>query len=390
MRLANECHEGIALFTAYTQLQRGGDAAFRFEQEANFWWLTGIDAPDWQLLCDFSAQLAWLVAPEVDAVHHVFDGSLAPDAAQALSGVDGILSRQEAAEKIDAYARKGAVAWILGDDPHASYYDFAVNPAPSKVRRAMQRRLEAVRDARPVLARLRALKQPGELQAMQRAIDGTIEAFEHVRATLDRYAHEYEVEAEFSYYFRRHGLAGHAYDPIVAAGAHACTLHYDRNDGPLKKGELLLLDIGARVDGYAADITRTYVMGNPTKRQRDVHAAVQSAQQQIIELIRPGEPVKEYQASVDRIMRQAVASLGLSSDDAAYHRYFPHAVSHGLGVDVHDSLGRPDVFAPNMVLTVEPGIYIPEEGVGVRIEDDILVTPDGVRNLSGALSTDLA
>ena len=389
-RLVRECRDGILLVTAYTQQQRSGDAAFGFEQEANFWWLTGVDAPDWQLLQDISAGKAWLIAPEVDAVHHVFDGSLAPDEAQARSGVDGVLNRQEADEKIAAYAQKGTAIWVLGDDPQAKYYDFSVNPAPVALRRAVRRRFHDVRDARPVLSRLRAIKQPAELVAMQRAIDGTIEAFEHVRSTLGRYAYEYEVEAEFGYYFRRHGFTGHAYDPIVAAGAHACTLHYDTNNGPLKKSELLLMDIGARADGYAADITRTYTVGTPTARQRDVHQAVQSAHQQIIDLIQPGGAVREYHESVDRIMRQAIASLGLQSDEAAYRRYFPHAVSHGLGVDVHDSLGRPEEFVPQMVLTVEPGIYIPEEGIGVRIEDDILVTDDGRRNLSAALSTDLA
>lgn len=389
-RLMHESHDGIIVMAAYTQLQRSGDAAFRFEQEANFWWLTGIDAPDWQLICDVAAQKTWLVAPEVDAVHRVFDGSLAPDAAQARSGVDGVLNRQEADEKLASYARKNVTTWTLGDDPHAKYYDFSPNPAPQKLRRALQRRFHDVRDVRPGLARLRAIKQPVELAAMQRAIDGTIDAFRHIQGGLGGYAHEYEVEAEFTYQFRRHGLTGHAYDPIVAAGSHACTLHYDTNDGLLKKGELLLLDIGARVDGYAADITRTYAVGVPTKRQRDVHSAVQAAQQQIIELIQPGGSVREYHEAVDRIMRHALASLGLQSDDAAYRRYFPHAISHGLGVDVHDSLGRPDEFAPNMVLTVEPGIYIPEEGIGVRIEDDILVTDNGIRNLSAALSTDLA
>lgn len=389
-RLAQQCRDGIILITAYTQVQRSGDAAFGFEQEANFWWLTGVDAPDWQLLIDAAAHKSWLIAPEVDVMHHIFDGSLAPDVAKDQSGVHDVLSRHEADEKLAGYARRGAVAWTLGDDPHAKYYDFSLNPAPSKLRRALLRRFSEVRDVRPLVSKLRAIKQPLEIRAMQQAIDGTIEVFRHVQATLDSYTHEYEVEAEFSYHFRRSGLDGHAYDPIVAAGEHACTLHYDTNNGPLKHGDLLLLDIGARTGGYVADITRTYAIGTPTGRQCDVHHAVQAAQREIIELIQPGESVKVYQESVDRIMHQAIGSLGLMTDKAAYRRYFPHAISHGLGVDVHDSLGAPEVFMPGMVLTVEPGIYIPEEGIGVRIEDDILVTADGSRNLSAALSTDLS
>lgn len=389
-RLTQECRDGILVVAAYTQLQRSGDAAYRFEQEANFWWLTGIDAPDWELLIDVPARKSWLVAPEVDAIHHVFDGSLSPDRAQAQSGVEGVLGRREADEKLAGYARKSTTVWTLDTDPHAKYYDFSLNPAPAKLRRGLQRRFDDVRDARMILAKLRAIKQPVELAAMQQAIDGTIEAFEQVRRTLGSYGHEYEVEAEFSYHFRRQGMSGHAYDPIVAAGVHACTLHYDTNNAPLRKGELLLLDVGARSGGYAADITRTYAIGEPTARQKAVHWAVQQAHERIIKLLQPGESVKRYHESVDEIMSDALKSLGLMTDASAYRRYFPHAVSHGLGVDVHDSLGAPDVFVPGMVLTVEPGIYIPEEAIGVRIEDDILVTRDGNRNLSAALSTDLA
>ena len=208
---------------------------------------------------------------------------------------------------------------------------------------------------------------------------------------LSKLKTEYEVEAEFTYYFRRHN-AQHAYDPIVAAGGNACTLHYGDNAARLKKRELLLMDIGARSDGYPADITRTWAIGEPTKRQREVHAAVQEAQQRIIALIAPDLAVDAYQREVDEIMIDALMKLGLMksrNDEKAYHRYFPHAVSHGLGVDVHDSLGRPKRLLVDMVLTVEPGIYIPEEGIGVRIEDDILVAPGGHENLSGALSTEL-
>lgn len=381
------------VLTAYTQLQRGNDAAFRFEQEANFWWLTGVESPDWQLIIDGARKKSWLVAPDIDEVHQVFDGSLSTEGALAASGVDAILSRSEADEKLAELGRQHKVVFTLGDDPAAHHYDFSRNPAPEALKRRLCRGFTDVRSVRLELARLRAIKQPEELAAMERAIKLTVDAFDHVRAQLPQLKHEYEVEAEFSYYFRRHGAPGHAYDPIVAAGAHACTLHYDANDGPLGRQQLLLLDIGARVDGYAADITRTYAVGEPTARQKAVHAAVADAQREIIKLLEPGVSVKEYHERVDAIMAEALLSLGLMKDvnDAvSYRRYFPHSVSHGLGVDVHDSLGGPVYFEPGMVLTVEPGIYIPEQAIGVRIEDDILITADGHRNLTGALSTDLA
>ncbi len=149
------------------------------------------------------------------------------------------------------------------------------------------------------------------------------------------------------------------------------------------------MDVGAFYGGYAADISRTYVKGEPTKRQAAVHQAVEVAHHRIIKLIEPMLSVEEYQRSVDKIMKEALDSIGLQSDDTGLRKYFPHAISHGLGIDVHDSLGAPKYFETNMVLTVEPGIYIPEENIGVRIEDDILVTANGRKNLSAALSTGL-
>lgn len=392
-RLSRQLGPLPVVLTAYTQLQRSNDAAFQFEQEANFWWLTGIDAPDWQLIIDGTRKKSWLVAPDIDEVHQVFDGSLSAEDARAISGVDAVLTRSEAEERLAELGRQHKAVFTLGDDPMASHYDFSRNPAPDNLKRRLARCFSEVRSVRLELARLRAIKQPEEIAAMEEAIGVTIDAFNHVRECLNTLKYEYEVEAEFSYYFRRHGTSGHAYDPIVAAGAHACTLHYDTNSGPLGRRQLLLLDIGARAGGYAADITRTYAVGEPTARQTAVHAAVAQAQRDIIDLLQPGLSVKEYHERVDGIMIQALLSLGLMQhrdDTAAYRRYFPHSVSHGLGVDVHDSLGGPVYFEPGMVLTVEPGIYIPEESIGVRIEDDILITADGHRNLTAALSTDLA
>jgi len=389
----SELLAGVPLvMTAYTQTQRRSDMSWHFEQESSFWWLTGIDAPDWQLIIDTARHKSWLVAPEVDEVHQVFDGSLSIDDAVRISGADGVLTRRQADEKIAEFAQRHTVIYTLGDDPHAAHYNFVLNPAPAELRRQLMRVFKEVRSARNEINTLRAIKQPVELNAMQRAIDLTIDGFTEIHKNLANFKYEYEIDAEFSYLFRKKGALGHAYDPIVASGANACTLHYVANNERLKKRQLLLLDIGASVGGYAADITRTYAYGEPTKRQIEIHAAVQLAQKEIINSIAPNLSVEEYQHNVDGIMTNALVSVGLMKDrddQDSYRRYFPHAISHGLGVDVHDSLGGPKYLQPGMVLTVEPGIYIPEEGIGVRIEDDILVTADGRKNLSQRLSTDL-
>ncbi|MBC7565055.1 M24 family metallopeptidase, partial [Candidatus Saccharibacteria bacterium] len=154
-------------------------------------------------------------------------------------------------------------------------------------------------------------------------------------------------------------------------------------------GEFVLLDIGARLNGYPADITRTYAHGDVSDRHKAVHLAVETAHHKIIALLKPGLNVKDYFHKVDKIMLVALHDLGLLKVEEDYRKYFPHSISHGLGIDVHDSLGGPEAFQPGMVLTVEPGIYIPEEGIGVRIEDDILITENGHENLSAGLPTSL-
>lgn len=391
-QLIKKVNGGVIVLSAYTSMQRGGDMAFSFEQEANFWWLTGIEAADWWVIIDGVRHKTWLVAPKLSEIQEIFDGGLSPETAKKISGADEVITRDNAKSLLRELVKKHSVAYSLGEEPYAEYFDFTINPAGKKMHDMLSRTFNSVQDCRKDMAKLRAIKQPIEITQMKKVINLTIEAFELVKETLGDVTYEYEVEAEFSYFFRKKGAAGHAYDPIVAAGSNACTLHYDANNAKLKKRELLLLDIGARLNGYSADITRTYAIGEPTKRQVEVHAAVQAAQKQIMKLLGPNVMVEQYQRDVDRIMSEALMSLGLMkdvNDEKAFRRYFPHAVSHGLGIDVHEALGAPRMFEPGMVLTVEPGIYIPEEGIGVRIEDDVLITEKGHSNLSSRLSTDL-
>lgn len=383
---------GVLVVPAYTQMQRSNDAAFKFEQEANFWYLTGIEYPDWWLIMDATRHRSWLVAPTVSDVHALFDGSLSVADARQISGIHDVIDRTKANELLKQTARKHQYVSTVDQPSHHEYFGFHLNPGAKEMRDLLGRTFHKVQDFRSELAKLRAIKSPAEISAIQAAINLTNHAFELVHDNLTVYKFEYEIEALFSHEFRATGASGHAYDPIVADGSNACTLHYGKNQSRLRRGTLLLMDVGARVDGYAADITRTYAVGDPTKRQREVHAAVEAAQKEIIALLRPGILVSTYQREVDRIMQKALMDLKLLSDPNdhdTYHKYFPHAISHGLGIDVHDALGSPTEFKPGMVLTVEPGIYLPDEGIGVRIEDDILITASGHRNLSAKLSTGL-
>lgn len=391
-RVIERLKGSLLVVPAYAEMQRGNDAAFKFEQEANFWYLTGIEHPNWWVIIDGSRGRSWLMAPVVSEVHELFDGSLSAERASEVSGIDDVLDHQEGLNLLKQAARKHQFVYTIDAPPHHTHFGFTLNPAAHTARDLLLRTFKNVHDFRGKLAELRAIKKPEEVAVMQSAIDVTIKGFEHVKETLASYKHEYEIEAEFSYLFRKSGAKDHAYDPIIAGGLNACTLHYGENEAKLQAKQLLLMDVGARVNGYAADITRTYAYKGATKRQQAVHAAVERAQKAIINLLTPYLTVDEYHSRVDDIMKVELYSLGLmknTDDEEAYRRYFPHAISHGLGIDVHDALGQPQVFQPGMVLTVEPGIYIPEEKVGVRIEDNILITDTGHKNLSVKLSTAL-
>ena len=377
----------VIILAGNVSLQRSNDASYIFEQEANFWYLTGITAPGWWLVIE--RHKSTLISPTINEVHRIFDGELSFEEAKAMSGVQEALSREAGEALLESL--KGSVAHVatLGEDPHADHYDFMLNPGPVVMFEKLRKSFGKVEDCRRSLAELRAIKSPVEVQLMREAIALTIDAFKIVRKNSINYSFEYEIEAEFTYQFRKNGASGHAYDPIVASGKNACTLHYGKNQDPLITGDLVLIDVGARLHGYPADITRTYAIGKVSQRHKAVHAEVVKAHQQIMALLHPGLRVKDYFSQVDIIMQLALENLNLLKTKDDYRKYFPHSISHGLGIDVHDSLGGPDIFQPGMVVTVEPGIYIPEEDIGVRIEDDILITKTGYENLSGSLSTDL-
>lgn len=388
--LVEQLHACPMAFTAHQQMQEKADMAYPFTQEASFLYLTGINEPDWMVL--FDSKQWHLIRPEVSDVHALFDGVLPDDEARVISGIDSIVSAEEGRELLTRLSDSHSAVATLSADPHEKHYDFSLNPAQRHLRTFLRRHFSEIGDCRAELSRLRAIKLSEELIRQQYAIDTTINAFKAVKEKLSTMRYEYEIEAHFNSAFRIKGAGGHAYAPIVAGGGNACTLHYGKNQTELPKNGLVLMDIGAQAFGYAADITRTYAVGVPTERQVTVHAAVEKAHRKIIDLVKPGVSFKAYSDAVDEIMKDALESLGLLQDRTdieTYRTYFPHAISHGLGLDVHESLGGYKEFQPGMVLTVEPGIYIPEEEIGVRIEDNILVTETGHKNLSAHLSTGL-
>jgi Xaa-Pro aminopeptidase len=244
----------------------------------------------------------------------------------------------------------------------------------------------------PILHHLRAVKAPIEVDLIRQAVDISGQAFRRLLGFIRPGVWEYEIEAEIWHEFLRRRSRGPAFQTIVASGAGACTLHYVQNDKPCRDGDLVLIDFGAEYANYAGDLTRTVPVGGRfTPRQRAVYDAVLRVQQAAIAMLRPGNTFEAYHEAVGRVVEAELIGLGLldsaavqaqPKDKPLYKKYFPHGLSHHLGLDVHDYGGRFRPFEAGMVLTCEPGIYVREEGIGVRIENDILITDDGPVDLA--------
>ncbi len=239
----------------------------------------------------------------------------------------------------------------------------------------------------PIMRELRVIKTEEEIALIRQACDTTRDAFMHVLKNVKPGMMEYEVEAVITYDFLRQGARGHAYQPIIASGKNACTLHYTENNSPCADGDLLLMDFGAEFGNYAADCTRTIpVNGKFTPRQKELYKAVLDVFKFACSLMKPGSTINKVHTEVCRRFSLEHVRLGLYTSDALesqntdnplYQQYYMHGTSHFLGLDVHDVGSKDAEFRPGMVLTCEPGIYLPEEKTGIRLETNILITGVG-------------
>lgn len=244
----------------------------------------------------------------------------------------------------------------------------------------------------PIMNHLRAVKSPAEIELIKTACGITEKAFRRLLGFMRPGVWEYEVEAEIVHEFMRNRSRGAAYETIVASGIDACTLHYVKNDKQCRKGDLVLIDFGAEFANYAADVTRTVpVNGKFSKRQKEVYNAVLKIQKAAIQMLKPGNTLEKYQNAVAKLMQAELIRLGVlkksdvkkqPKDAPLYKKFFPHGTSHHLGLDVHDYGDRYRKFESGMVFTCEPGIYIRDEAIGVRIENDILISPRGPVDLT--------
>lgn len=391
-RILKEVDGGLIVLAANGLLQRSADDTFQFRQDSNFYYLTGIEEKDFVLV--MHAEGAFLIEPRQNEYRSIMEENYDKKKIVGTSGITELLDYHAGWVRLDMMLRKYKKAYtITPAENYIEHFGFYTNPARAALLNELKRhrKLELV-DIRKNLARMRQIKQPAELLVMQEAINITSSALKNLRKKLGSYKYEYEAAADLTRDFMRHGAFNHAFHPIVASGKHATIVHNFGNDGMVNKNDLLLFDVGAEIKNYSADISRTYAITEPTKRQRAVFDAVLRVQKHAMKLIKPGVRMREYEQQVDAYMAKELKKLGLLTDitdKRKLKKYYPHLTSHFLGLDTHDAADYELPLAPGMVLTVEPGIYIPEEGIGVRIEDDVLVTETGIDILSADLPSSL-
>ncbi|NQV18731.1 MAG: aminopeptidase P family protein [Armatimonadetes bacterium] len=237
---------------------------------------------------------------------------------------------------------------------------------------------------------LRSVKEKWEIKQIQKAIDITGKGIEQIYKKARAGMMEFELEAILNYEITKSGIRHLGFKSIIATGKNAATLHYESNNSKIGKNDLILLDVGASCNNYSADISRTFpVSGKFTDRQKAVYEEVLKIQKAIIKMIKPGIGFQKLNKKTVELITESLKRLNLIKEDKEYKKYYMHSVGHHLGMDTHDIGKRDSVLQAGNVITLEPGIYIPEEGIGVRIEDDILVTKDGYKILSGNIPKEI-
>lgn len=366
------------------------DDAYPFAQSANFWYLTGLAVPDLTLVIDDKNE--YIILPKRDLKMEVFSGKLDIDKLKKISNVKDFEQNQDGWNRLAATLKQSKqVGTIKPDFEYDSKFGIFTNPVARKLCRRMKsyRKNLIIMDLQPRLNSLRAVKSNKEIAALTHAIEQTSKIFAYISKNFSLYKNERDIEAEIIYYAAKHGFR-QSFSPIVANGKNACTLHYNQNDQKLDKQKITLIDAGYNSFGFCADITRV-IQPQPSQRQIDVHKAVAEIHKYAQSLLKPGVLANNYEQAVARYAGERLIKLGLINElkPAEVFKYFRHRTSHYLGIDTHDVGDYKKPLEKNMVLTVEPGIYIERENIGVRIEDDVQITAGGCKNLSEGLSRDI-
>ena len=390
----------LAVLNANDIMPTNGDGVMPFCQNSDLFYLAGIDQEETILLLYPDApKEAWqelLFVKETNEHIRIWEGQkYTQEAASDTSGVAHV-------HWLDAFPT--LFNTLMGQVEHvylnANEHTRAVVTVQTRDARFLawcQQKypLHKYERLAPIMHHLRAVKSAPEIALIKEACSITAKGFRKILPLIRPGIMEYELEAALIGEFTRHGAKGFAYDPIVASGANACVLHYIANDQPCQAGATILLDVGAAYANYKSDLTRVVpVSGRFTQRQRAVYAAVLRVMRQAQQLLVPGNDLATYHQQVGEVVEQELVGLGLlgrrdlkkqAPKHPAYKKYFMHGTSHHLGLDTHDVGDVHRKFAPGMVFTIEPGIYIREEGLGVRLENNFVIRENGLEDLMATI-----
>ena len=395
--------DAVIVIPAAREQVRSRDTDYPFRQDSDFFYLTGFNEPDAALvLCEGQSIL---FCREKDPQAEIWHGRrLGPDAAISALGMDEAYCISELDDAlVELLNGKAALVYAMA---HQAWADKPVLAALQTLRDAPKQTKRApnmLLDPRSELHEMRLFKSDAELMVMRKAAQISAQAHARAMQACGRLDYEYQLEAEILHEFAMQGARHPAYSTIVGSGDNACILHYTENNSTLKAGDLVLIDAGCELFGYAADITRTFpVSGQFSPKQRALYQLVLDAQHAALEVIKPGSNLVSATNRCIQVLVEGLVNLGLLQGEPAklieakaYRQFFMHGLGHWLGLDVHDvgdykvcDQDRP--FAPGMVLTVEPGLYIATDadvdpkwrGIGIRIEDNVLITADGHENLT--------
>lgn len=381
------------------------DDSMGFAQNNDLFYLCGIDQEETILLMYPNAAKndvkEILFLKKTDEQIKVWEGEkLTKEEASEISGIESVEWIEDFEKLLQSFAFESD-GFYLGHNEHAKRSTKEIETSQDRLIRwcKLKYPLHDYHRAAKITRGLRQIKWQEEVKMIQKAATISIEGFERVLKSVKPGMMEYELEAELSYVFIKEGAVRHAFKPIVASGANACALHYNSNDGKCLEGEMILMDFGVCYGNYNSDTTRCFpVSGQFSQRQKQVYLAVLNCLKEGSKLLQPGVLPADYEEQMAELVEKELVSLGLlnSIDIAAqnptkplYKKYFMHGTAHHIGLDVHDVglYSRP--FEAGMVLTCEPGIYIPEEGIGCRLENDYLITEEGNINLTAAMPIEL-
>lgn len=385
-----EDNSAVILFAGKAPV-KSADEKYQFTPNRNFYYFTGIDEEEHILLMKKTNGKIEevLFIKEIDEVKERWIGkSIRPDEVREVSGIKTVKFKNELKAILNKSFNKFDSISVYLDLNKEDYDD--VTSVEHQFAKELRDKYPSVniRNVYPKVIPLRKVKCNEEVDNIQKAIDITIEGVKNIMKNVKSGMKEYELEAYFEFICRSMGTRDYAFKTIAASGKNATILHYVDNNSVVKDNDLILFDLGAQYKYYNGDITRTFpVSGKFTERQKEVYNAVLRVNERVIKAVKPGVKFQDLNKQSKKWIAEECIKLGIIKKEEEVTKYYWHSIGHSLGLDTHD-LDTPDrdtVFKEGMIWTVEPGIYIEEESIGIRIEDDVLVTSDGVKVLTDGM-----